>query len=495
MANHNSDFDSYDGLGLAELVRKKKVHPKELVEFSIKKIEKLNPELNAVIHTTFDQANKLASSNKIPKGIFAGVPLLLKDLLHEVKGEPITNGSKAYRKFRAAQDSDFVSKLRGSGFIFLGTTNVPEFALMGITEPQAYGPTRNPWDTERTPGGSSGGSASAVASGMVPIATASDGGGSIRIPAAYCGLFGLKPTRGRVPVYPKGRVWQGASCDLVVTKTVRDTAAVLDVASGTDRSEAFYLGPPNVSYLTDMKKSPGKLRIAYSFTSPIGTGVNPDHVSGVMETVKLLKSLGHKLVPETPNIDGKKLAQSYVTMYFGEVASEIDHLKKTLGRKARMGDLESTTWILGVLGKSVPAGEFVNAMRTWDEAAYSMEEFHKSYDLYLTPTTAEPPAKIGELAPKLWEEIAMQIIGRLGLGKLLLASGMVDQLVEKNLSRTPFTQLANLTGQPSMSVPLAKTQLGLPIGMQFTAPRGREDLLLRLAAQLEKAKPWGKFKV
>ncbi|TGK07905.1 amidase [Leptospira semungkisensis] len=483
-------FDSFDTIGLSELVRKKKIQPKELLDFSEAKINRFNPDLNAVVLKTLDKAREQLRSGKIPKGPFYGVPLLIKDLLHEVEGQRITSGSKALLNYIAPKDSEFVSRLRKAGFLFIGTTNVPEFALMGITEPKAHGATRNPWDPERTPGGSSGGSAAAVASGMSTIATGSDGGGSIRIPAAYCGLFGLKPSRGIVPVHPLGRVWQGASVDHVLTKTVRDSAAVLDLVAGTSVSEAFHLEKHKGSYLSEIKKSPGKLKIAYSFTSPIGTPVNQDHIDALHDTVKLLKSLGHKLEEASPNIDGKRLAKAYVTMYFGEVAADIAKFDKILGRKAKMSDVESTSWILGLLGKSVSAGEFVSTIRFWDEAAYISEDFLGSYDLYLTPTTAEPPAKIGELAPKLYEEIAMQIIGRLGTGKLLLATGMVDQLVEKNLARTPFTQLANLTGQPSMSVPLSRTKLGLPIGMLFTAKRAREDILFRLAGQLEKEKPW-----
>lgn len=494
MSSTKFQFDSYDTIGLADLIRKKKIQPKDLLDFSETKINRFNPELNAVVLNTIDKAREELRSGKIPKGPFYGVPLLLKDLLHHVKGQKITSGSKAYQNYAPSDDSVFVSRLRKAGFLFIGTTNVPEFALMGITEPKFHGPTRNPWDPERTPGGSSGGAGSAVASGMSSIATGSDGGGSIRIPAAYCGLFGLKPSRGRVPVRPYGRVWQGASQDHVLTKSVRDSAAVLDLVSGVGIEEAFSLEKNKTSYLSEAKKSPGKLKIAYSFASPIGTPVNQDHIDALHDTVKLLKSLGHKLEESSPLIDGKRLAKAYVTMYFGEVASEISRLDKVLGRKAKMGDVESTTWILGLLGRSISAGDFVSAIRYWDEAAYISESFLENYDLYLTPTTAEPPAKIGELAPKLYEEIAMQIIGRIGTGKLLLASGMVDQLVEKNLSRTPFTQLANLTGQPSMSVPLSRTTLGLPIGMLFTSKRGREDVLFRLAGQLEKERPWADIK-
>ncbi|EMJ97791.1 amidase [Leptospira alstonii] len=488
------EYTYYDAVGLADLVRKKSVHPSELVESAIERIESTNSGLNAVITRFYEDARKAAKS-KLPDGSFRGVPTLVKNIVHSIAGAPLTGGSKAFRNFISPTDSEFIKRLRGAGTIFLGQTNVPEFALMGITEPKLYGPTRNPWNLERTPGGSSGGSAAAVASGMVPVATASDGGGSIRIPAAYCGLFGLKPTRGRTPVGPTfGRYWQGASVDHVLSRTVRDSAAFLDALCGIEKSGAFSFEEPKTSFLSEIKKSPGKLRIAFSTQSPIGTPVHPDCVESVVHTAKLLHSLGHKVEEKDAPVDGKAIGRAFITMYFGEVAAQLKNLEPLLKRKARMGDVESVTWILGLLGRTVSAGEFVRNLQEWDKAALAMETFHETYDVYLTPTTAMPPAKIGELEPKLGEKIAMQVVGRLGLGRMLLASGLVDELVEKSLSRTPFTQLANLTGQPSVSIPLGQTSDQLPLGLQFTAARRREDILFRLSAQLEKAAPWSNHK-
>ncbi|MDV6235687.1 amidase family protein [Leptospira ellisii] len=488
-----SEYTYYDAIGLAELVRKKSVHPSELVESAIERIESINPGLNAVITRFYDEAKKTAKS-KLPEGPFRGVPTLVKDLIHSIEGAPLTSGSKAFRNYISPVDSEFVKRLRKTGTIFLGQTNVPEFALMGITEPKFHGPTRNPWNLERTPGGSSGGAAAAVASGMVPAATGSDGGGSIRIPAAYCGLYGLKPTRGRTPVGPYvGRYWQGASVDHVLTRTVRDSAAFLDSLSGIEPGGAFSFDT-KTGYLAEIKKPPGKLRIAFSTQSPIGTPVHPDCIESVMKTAKLLHSLGHKVEEKDAPVDGKAIGRAFITMYFGEVAAQIKNLEPILGRKAGMGDVESVSWILGLLGRTVSAGEFVRNLQEWDKAAIAMETFHETYDVYLTPTTAMPPAKIGELEPKLGEKIAMQIVGRLGLGRMLLASGLVDQLVEQSLSRTPFTQLANLTGQPSVSIPIGQTADQLPLGLQFTAARRREDILFRLSAQLEKATPWSNHK-
>lgn len=485
------EYGDYDALGLADLVRGKEVEPKELVEEAINRIEALNPKLNAVINKMYEKARLAAISGELT-GNFAGVPILLKDITQEISGEPLTAGSKALQHYRAKQDSTFVRKLRAAGTIFVGQTNVPEFALMGITEPSFYGPTRNSWNENHTPGGSSGGSAAAVASGMVPIAGANDGGGSIRIPAAYCGLFGLKPTRGRTPVGPlAGRQWQGASVEHVLSRTVRDSAAMLDELAVKEKGAAFLAPHFEGSYLEQASLPAGKgLRIAFSVDSPLGTPVDPDCINAVYETAKLLEDMGHHVEEAEPPIDGKKLAKSYLTMYFGEVAASIAALEDVLGRKVKFNDVEPATWLLGLLGKATSAGEFVTSLREWDKSAHIMEEFHETYDFYITPTTAFPPAKIGELNPGAAEEFIMNAIGRAGRAGLLKKMGIVDQLAEKSLMRTPFTQLANLTGQPAMSVPLHMTADGLPLGVQYIAAKGREDILLRLAGELEKTKMW-----
>lgn len=484
------DYKAYDGLALAELVRKKEVQPKELAEETIRLIDLLNPKLNAVINKMYDQARKSAAAPL--SGVFAGVPMLLKDISQEVEGEPLTAGSKAFLNYRAKMDSEYVLRLKKAGVLFLGQTNVPEFALVAYTEPAHYGPTRNPWNLNHTPGGSSGGSAAAVASGIVPVAGANDGGGSIRIPAAYCGLFGLKPTRGRTPVGPNyGRAWQGASAEHVLTRSVRDSAAMLDQLHGAEKAGAFQVQPYEGSYLeaaqTPLTK---KLRIAYSVASPIGTDVDPECREAVLKTVRMLESMGHHVEEKKAPVDGDKIAKSYLTMYFGETAALLASLEEVLGRKAGPSDVEPTTWLLGLLGKATSAEEFVLSMREWDRAAYQMEIFHETYDFYMTPTTAFPPSKIGELEPSASEKFLISTVGKMGLGGLLKKAGIVDQIAEKNLARTPFTQLANLTGQPAMSLPLHQTAAGLPVGVQVMAARGREDLLLQLAGELEQSEHW-----
>lgn len=487
MSGYN--YQDFDGLGLAQLVKSKEVHPLELVEEAIKIIELHNPNINAVIHKMYEKAKKTAEGDLT--GLFAGVPILLKDMSQEMKGEPITSGSNALKKYRAEKDSEYVRRLRNAGAVFLGQTNVPEFALLAVTEPAHFGATRNPWNLAYTPGGSSGGAGAAVASGMVPIAGANDGGGSIRIPAAYCGLFGLKPTRGRTPIGPKyGRNWQGASVEHVITRSVRDSAAMLDVLSSYEKAAAFHAPSFNGSYLKAVNSPIDKKRIAFSFQSPIGTEVHEQCKAAVLKTASLLESMGHIVEEKEPVVNGYKLAKSYLTMYFGETAAAISSLEEVLGRKAKMNDVEATTWLLGLLGKATSAEEFVLSLREWDIAAYQMEVFHESYDFYITPTTAFPPAKIGELEPSSSEKRLISLVGSLGLGGLLKKVGIVDQIAQKNLMRTPFTQLANLTGQPAMTLPLHETDEGLPIGVQVHAAKGREDLLLQLAGTLEQTDHW-----
>lgn len=484
-------YRDYDATGLAELVQKKEVTAGEIIEAAIARLEQLNPKINAVIHKMYEKA-RLAAEEITGREPFAGVPILLKDIGQEIKDEPITSGAKALRSYRSEEDASFVKRVRATGVIFLGITNVPEFALMGITEPQYYGPTRNPWNTDYTPGGSSGGSATAVASGIVPVAGANDGGGSIRIPAAYCGLFGLKPSRGRTPAGPLfGRHWQGASVDHVLTRSVRDSAFMLDLVKGYEAGAAFAPPPFDHDYLECASQGPvKKLKIAFSTSSPIGTEVHPECREAVIGAARHLESLGHFVEETKAPVDGNKIAQSYMTLYFGEVAAAIASLEEVLGRKARLDDVEPATWMLGLLGKVTSSKEWVLGIREWDSAAFKMEAFFEDYDLFMTPTTADPPSRIGEQDMSKNEIALMRWVSRLNLIGTLKKSGFVDDLIKRSLKRTPFTQLANLTGQPAMSVPLHMTSGGLPVGVQFIASKGREDILYRLAGQLEQTDQW-----
>lgn len=483
------EYDSYDGLGLAELVRRGEVSPAELVEAAIDHIERLNPQLNAVVHPMYEMAREQARG-ELPDGPFKGVPFLLKDLIDAYAGVPLTNGSRAYRHYIPPADSEIVRRYKQAGVVVLGKTNTPEFGLVAYTEPELFGPCRNPWQTDHTPGGSSGGSAAAVASGMVPLASGGDGGGSIRIPASHCGLFGLKPSRGRTPLGPDfGQLWHGAVSLHVLTRTVRDSAAMLDAIQGPDPGAPYIIPAPERPYLEEVHLPPGRLRIALDTASPVGRGVDPECVEAVHTAARLLEGLGHHIEEARPQIDGPALAQSYITMYCGAVAVEVRRVERLFGPQA-VRELEPATRTLGLLGQAVSAAEFSLALEEWDRAARAMGRFFQQYDLYLTPTVARPPVRIGELQPKPAEQRLMGLLNGVGSGRLWRAAGLLEKIALENLAPTPFTQLANLTGLPAMSVPLHWTPEGLPVGVQFVAPFGQEGRLFRLAGQLEQAAPW-----
>ncbi|NLA40128.1 MAG: amidase [Smithella sp.] len=484
------EYDKYDGLGLAELVRKKEVTPLELCEEAIGRIDKLNPQLNAVI-CRMDDAARAAAMSPIPEGPFSGVPFLCKDLVSAIAGAPMTKGSKSCRNYVPSFDSEMARRFKAAGLIVLGKTNTPEFGLMGVTEPELHGPTRNPWNPDVTPGGSSGGSGAAVAAGFTPLASGGDGGGSIRIPSSCCGLFGLKPTRGRNPQGPEsGEVWQGAEVEGVLTRSVRDAAAVLDATNGADPGAPYILPRPERPYLEDTRQNPPRLKIGFTVESPLKADVHPECVEAVRNAAKLLESLGHAVEEARPDIDGETVGKSYIMLYFGEVAADIRELTSVVGRPLTHADTEEATWALNLLGNTFSAGDFVLAKRQWNTFARQMAKFHETYDLYLTPTIASLPPRIGELRQKPVELAFLKIINSLNLGGLLRATGIADMLATKGLSKMPFTQLANLTGQPAMSVPLHWSREGLPCGVQFIGRFGEESLLFQLAGQLERAQPW-----
>ena len=485
-----SDYGDYDGLGLAELVRKGEVTPQELCEEAIARIELLNPALNAVITPMYDLARAGIEGKRL-EGPFAGVPFLLKDLVESYAGVRLTMGSRSCKDFVPKRDSELVRRFKQAGLVILGKTNVPEFGLTAVTESRFLGPCRNPWNVEHTPGGSSGGSAAAVASGMVPLASANDGGGSIRIPASCCGLFGLKPSRGRNPTGPDAaELWQGLAVSHVVTRSVRDCAAMLDATCGPEPGSMYEVPKPGRSFVQELGTEMEPLRIAFSTKSPIGTKVDPDCIAAVKHSAKLLEGLGHKVEESEPEINGPRLARAFLFLVFAEVAADLEQLQYLMGRRIRTDEIEEMTWVMGLIGKSVSAVDLARARRQWGDAARAMGRLHLEYDLFLTPTMAYPPSRIGELQPSTLELQLMKWTKRLRAGGLLRRSGIVDGLAEKVLERVPFTQLANLTGQPAVSVPLYWNLAGLPIGVHFTAPIGDEATLIRLGAQLERAEPW-----
>lgn len=475
------EYSRYDATELAELVRKKEVSAQELLEAARERANSTDSQLNAIVWRLDDEA-RIESRVRLT-GPFAGVPFLVKDIGQDVAGAPSAGGSAALRNNIASHDSEYVRRARRAGLVVFGKTSTPEFALKGITEPKAFGATRNPVNLFHSPGGSSGGAAAVVAAGIVPMAGASDGGGSIRIPASYCGLFGLRPSRGRVPCGPeRGEIWEGASSEHVLTRSVRDSAAMLDALAGPDPGAPFHIAPPELPYAQQILQPPKPLKIGFCTRSPIGTEVHPDVVRVIHVTASKLEALGHQVEEAEPGIDGQALARSFITLYMGQVAADVAACK---AKGATDDQFELDTRALDLLGRALPVSEYVAQRRRWNEYAHGLARFFSKYDLYLTPTTAQPAPRIGELATPEWQQLLLRPILALGLGKTLLKTGAVDRMVRENLRWTPFTQLSNLTGTPSMSVPMGLSEGGLPIGAQFVAPFGEEGRLLALAAQLE----------
>lgn len=487
------DLNTYltlDATEMARLIKEKEVSPKELVELSFKQLDKVNPSLNATTHTRKEKALAEAEQVDITSQPFAGVPILLKDISQSLNGEPLTSGSKLMKEVISDHDSNLVKKIREAGFLVTGHTTTPEFALKNITEAELHGPTRNPWNTDFSPGGSSGGTAAAIASGVVPLAGASDGGGSIRIPASFSGLFGLKPTRGKTPVGPGvGRQWQGASIDFVLSRSVRDSAAMLDLLQVVQPSAAFQTPLFEGKYTEEIRREFNQsLRIAYTTKSPVGTPVSEDAKKAVLKTVKWLEEQGHHVEERENGVDGIQLMKNYFLMNSGEVSMVISQIEQAMGRAITADDVEIETWLLNVAGRSVSAAEFSGSLASWDIAAEQMATFHETYDFYITPATAFTAPQIGELThSKSEQELLREKIQSIDKAK---QQELIYEMFLPSLTYTPFTQLANLTGQPGMSLPVHLSEEGLPLGVQVMATKGLEHQLLKLAHQLEQSKLW-----
>lgn len=482
------EYRRYDALGLAELVRKGEVTASELMDIAIARTEEVNPRLNAVIHKMYEEGRLLAAkANK--EAPFAGVPFLVKDLGLDIKGFPIRTGSKGYEGYLPPEDSVLVRRYREIGLAYFGKTNTPEFGLTPYTEPQHFGPTRNPWNPERSAGGSSGGSGAAVAAGITPIATASDGGGSIRIPASCNGLFGIKPSRGRLSFGNAiGEMWSGAVVEGCVSRSVRDSATFLDALCAPTPGDPYIIQRPERPYLEEVEREPQPLRIAFSTSHTLGQTMDPECVKAVEEAATLLTALGHKVEERPLPYRKEDLKEVFVMMVFGEVAADLEKMSRHLGRPVTRRDVEPNTYALGLLGKTYSAKDYAVNRRRWNDISRRVASFHESYDLILTPTVSMPPFPIGSLQPTPSEKRLIGMVNTLGLGGLLKAS--VDELAEKIFAYIPHAPFANMTGQPSMSVPLHWTPDNLPAGVMFTAPIGREDLLFQLAGQLERSHPW-----
>jgi amidase len=466
-----TDLSVLDATAQAELVRNGEASAAELVDAAIGRIEKLDGEVNAVIHPLYERAREAVQSG-LPDGPFTGVPIVIKDLDGTLAGAPYHAGNKALKAARhvASTTSHLFERLERAGFVIVGKTNTPEFGLMPTAEPQAYGPTHNPWNLAHSSGGSSGGSAAAVASGMVPVGHAGDGGGSIRIPASMCGLFGLKPARGRVPLGPaEHEAWAGLVMRHVVTRSVRDSAAVLDVLQGYMSGDWYSAPPPARPYADEVGAQPGELRIGVCTNAPLGLAtVDPECVAAVDDTARLLESLGHSVVEAAPDaLDDGALLETFGTVMLASLRADMTEVESAIGRPVTPGDMEPTTWASYEAGAAIDAGTYLRTltkMQAWARRAIAWW-FDDGFDILLTPTCAEPPPVLGDLTDP-----------ETGGSRLL--------------PFVLFTAPFNVTGQPAMSVPLAQSPSGLPVGVQLVGAPYREDLLIRVAAQLEQARPW-----
>ena len=464
-----TDFASLDATAQAELVRKGEVAPAELVDAALARLERVNPRLNAVV-TPMAESARAAAAGPLADGPFRGVPFLLKDLQAMAAGVRYTAGSRLLADFTAPLDAEIVQRHRGAGLVVIGKTNTPEFGILPVTEPALFGPANNPWDTARTTGGSSGGSAAAVAAGIVPMAHGNDGGGSIRIPASCCGVFGLKPTRARITLGPLvGDVMNGLVVDHALTRSVRDSAALLDATCGPAPGDPYMAPPPARPFLDEVGADPGRLRIAWTVEAPIEAEVHADCRAAVRDAARLCEELGHHVTEASPPVSGEELYGAFLTVWAAGVSAGVEMTAATTSRALAEGLLEPLTAGLHAAGARVPAPRYLGAVAVLQRMARVTAAFFLAHDVLLTPTLARPPIRHGELRQD--EGDAMEALRR--------AAEFV-----------PFTGLFNATGQPAMNVPLHWNGEGLPIGVQFAGRYGDEATLFRLAAQLEEARPW-----
>src|SRR5262245_56825562 len=466
-----AEYAEYDGLGLAALVAKGHVTPLELAEEAIARIEKYNPQLNAVVYKMYDLGRETAKQVAgRSEGRFRGVPFLLKDILGNYAGVPTQSGARFLANLPVVADDTLVTRFKAAGLVTLGKTNVPEFGLLPTTESVLYGAAHNPWNFAHSTGGSSGGSAASVAAGIVPMAHANDGGGSIRIPASCCGLVGLKPTRGRNPLGPMmGDLLRGLICEHIVSRTVRDTAAMLDCTAGPEPGDPYAALPPERPYSDEIGARPERLRIAFSTAGANGAKLHPVCIAAVEGTDRLCEELGHVVEEATPPVDQNTILQSFLAVWCGGLAMQIDALAMMTGREIREELFEGVTWGLYQQGRQVTAAQYLLAIAMLQIQGRIVGRFHETYDCWLTPTLGSPPIRLGTI----------------DLNERDVTKAMVPIL-----DYVPVTPLQNATGQPAISLPLHCSADGLPVGVMFTGRMSEESILLRLAAQLEQARPW-----
>ena len=472
MSSLADDTRWLDATAQAELVASGKVTPLEMVNAAIERVERYDGALNALTYRWFDAARQLASSSELPEGPFRGVPYLLKDLYAAEAGKPLSNGSKAYKAadYVSTEDTTLVARYKASGLISIGRSNSPEFGSVPVTEPEAWGPTRNPWDLTRTSGGSSGGSAAAVATGIVPIAHASDGGGSIRIPASCCGLVGLKVSQGRISMGPL-RDESNLGVEHCVSRSVRDSARLLDATHGPGIGDVIIAPTPRRPFVEEVGADPGRLRIGLLDFNPRGGEVHADCIDGVHKTAKLLESFGHHVEPGFPEIlSDNEIGRAFSMLWSTNMGTAIRRFNEALGREMTTDDIEAMNWAQAQFAIGVNAVDYSLAQASSVKFRRAIQSWwSQGWDLLLTPTLSAPPLLIGSL-PNNPEH---------PMTPLMTGGAWVS-----------FTSQFNISGQPAISLPLHRDANGLPIGMQLVAAYGREDVLIRVASQLEQAAPW-----
>ncbi len=484
------EYGDFDAVGLAALVRDGQVSESDLLDEALARTAAVNPAINAVIHLMEGRARDAIAAG-LPDGPFRGVPFLIKDLMTAYAGEPMRLGSRLFREYVPAEDEELTRRYRRAGLVIFGKTNTPEFGVTNVTEPELFGPTRNPWNLERTSSGSSGGSAAAVAARIVPAANANDGGGSIRTPASNCGLVGLKPSRGRNPSGPLAPdVWFGLIGEHVVTRTVRDSAALLDATAGDYPQQLMKLPPPARPFLEEAGREPGRLRIAFSFDPGLGTSLHAENRTALTATARQLESLGHDVIEVNLPLPPETFIDNYAALVSADVAATLRSAKQLVGREATLDDVELATWMLGRIGAAQSAADVTEAL--WNAQVFARQwlAWSAAFDVLLTPTVGVPPLPIGAYKLSTLQRQGLKLLAALPAPALLSQRPKIVEAFADVFESSPYTMVANVTGQPSVSLPLHWTADGLPMGMLFTARTGDEATLFRLAAQLEQAMPW-----
>ena len=487
--NAFTDYEKYDALALAGLVKKGEVSPQELLGEAKNRLSNINPRLNAVICGSDYLAENLIN-NLDKNSLFCGVPFLVKDLMLPFKDVPMSNGSAAMKEYIPNENSKMVKKLNSSGLITFGKTTTSELGTSSLVNTKAFGATLNPWNIEKNSGGSSGGSSVVVATRVVPMAYSSDGGGSIRLPASYCGIFGFKPSRNLNKYEDMSNAWGGSVVSHVSSISVRDSAAYLDMVTGNTERSYSVTEPEHNTYLFSSTQKKKNLTIGLITDAPIHTPVYSECINAAETAAKYCESLGHNVERTQWNFDGRELMRAFLTIVFNYTYRDVNDMSDLLGIKSKKMRIELNTRFMSVVGSGVSSEQVKESLRIWEVASQKMSKLHQRYDVILTPTVATMPLASDELDPNRFEKTIMRLLISTGLGKKALNTRLLNTLIDKSIYQTPFTPIANMTGQPAVSVPLYWGRDGLPYGAHFMAAEGNDKILFMLAGQLEAEYPW-----